>query len=89
MSYGQGCQRSYFSETMLKMLGCTLSDGISVEYDTSTYLGSQRKTLMEMVIEIEMGPGVSRFVTVLLYSSLDISFGIGHFTQVIEDLKKG
>lgn len=57
---------------MLKTLGCTLSDGTRVENDVNTYLDSQRKKLKE----IEMVPGVSCAVSVLLDSMLDLSFEI-------------
>ena len=80
-------QRSYLSEPALAMLGCDNRLMSSVEFEVKTFMGSSKKRLKEVNLDVFVGSSKHYAMLMLIDDQFDISFDVKGLGQAVKNLK--
>ena len=81
-----GSQRSYFSKGVAEKLKCKKHSFTPGDYEASTFLGTRKKRLEEVVLGIQVDKDRTLHLTVIVDEDFDINLNIDHFGEVKENL---
>ena len=82
-----GGQRSYFSKGVAEKLKCQKHSFTPGNYEVSTFLGTRKKRLEEVVLGIQADKDRTFHLPVLVDEVFDINLNIDHFGEVNKNLK--
>ena len=85
--FDTGSQRSYLSKQALAKLGCNKKLMSDVEFEVKTFLGSSKKILREVNLDVFVGPSKHFGTLILVDDQFDISFDIRGFSQAVKKIK--
>ena len=77
-----GCQRSYFSKGVAEKLKCKKHSFTPGDYEVSTFLGTRKKRLEEVILGIQVDKDRTFHLPVLVDEDFDINLKIDHFDEV-------
>ena len=80
-------QRSYLSQHALSKLGCNSKLISDVEFEVKTFLGSKRKNLKEVNLDVFVEPQRHYGLLMLVDDQFDISFNVPGLSLALENLK--
>ena len=80
-------QRSYLSSQALAKLGCNKKLMSSVEFEVKTFLGSRKKRLSEVNLDVFVGSYKHYAMLMLIDDEFDISFDVKGLRQAVTNLK--
>ena len=81
-----GSQRSYFSKGVVEKLKCKKDSFTPGVYEVSTFLGTRKKRLEEVVLGIQVDKDRTFHLPVLVDNDFDINLNIDHFGEVKKNL---
>ena len=81
-----GSQRSYFSKRVAEKLKCKKPSFTPGDYEVSTFLGTRKKRLEEVVLGIHVNKDRTFHQPVLVDEDFDINLKIDHFGEVKKNL---
>ena len=81
-----GSQRSYFSKGVAEKLKCKKHSFAPGDYEVSTFLGTRKKRLEEVVLGIQVDKDRTFHLPVLVDEDFDINLNIDHFGEVKKNL---
>ena len=84
--FDTGSQRSYLSQPALAKLGCKNELTSSVDFEVKTFLGSNKKRLREVNLDVFVGPYKHFGTLMLVDDQFDISFNVKGFGQAVKNL---
>ena len=80
-------QRSYLSQQALAYLGCNNKLISNVEFEVKTFLGSSKKKLSEVNLDVFVGSSKHYAMLMLIDDQFDISFDVRGLGQAVTNLK--
>ena len=80
-------QRSYLSNHAFNSLGCNPKLASDVEYDVRTFLGSSKKLLKEVNVDVFTHPHRHYGVLLLVDQQFDISLKVHGLSQAVSNIK--
>ena len=80
-------QRSYLSHNALTKLGCNSNLMTDVEFEVKTFLGSKRKNLKEVNLDVFVEPQRHYGLLMLVDDQFDISFNVPGLSLALNNLK--
>ena len=80
-------QRSYLSQPALAQLGCNSKLMSSVEFEVKTFMGSSKKRLKEVNLDVFVAPSKHYAMLMLIDDQFDISFDVKGLGQAVNNLK--
>ena len=83
-----GSSRSYMSSYVLNKLNCNPDSLASIEYDVKTFLGSGRKSLKELTLEVHLPSNRYNNLPVLVDDQFDIDLNVQGLGKCIQNFKK-
>ena len=81
-----GSQKSYFSKRVAEKLKCKKHSLNPGDYEESTFLGTRKKRLEEVVLSIQVDKDRTFHLPVLVDEDFDINLNIDHFGEVKKNL---
>ena len=81
-----GSQRSYFSKGVAEKLKCKKHSFTPGDYEVSTFLGTRKKRLEEVILGIHVDKDRTFHLPVLVDEDFDINLKIDHFGEVKKNL---
>ena len=81
-----GSQRSYFHKGVAEKLKCKKHSFTLGDYEVSTFLGTRKKRLEEVVLGIHVDKDITFHLPVLVDEDFDINLKIDHFGEVKKNL---
>ena len=85
--FDTGSQRSYLSQHALAKLGCKNQLMADIEFEVKTFLGSSKKRLKEVNLDVFVDPHKHYGTLMLVDDQFDISFDVKGFGQAVRNLK--
>ena len=85
--FDTGSQRSYLSQHALSKLGCNNQLMSDIEFEVKTFLGSSRKRLKEVNLDVFVDSHKHYGILMLVDDQFDISFDVNGFGQAVKNLQ--
>ena len=85
--FDTGSQRSYLSNSALELLNCNNKLIATVEYEVKTFLGSAKKTLKQLNLDVFYGRHKYHSRLMLVDDDFDISFNVKGLRNAISNIE--